>query len=64
MKQKSTALCLWSVMCLVSLGATGFVAPAQAQSKPNIVVIWGDDIGGEKSNEIGGLLQSAQCHRS
>jgi len=44
-KRKSTALILWSVVCLISLGATGLVTPAQAQDKPNIVVIWGDDIG-------------------
>ena len=29
----------------IFLGAVGLAAPAQAQSKPNIVVIWGDDIG-------------------
>ena len=29
----------------IALGAAGFAAPAQAQGKPNIVVIWGDDIG-------------------
>ena len=47
MKQGSTALFLWSVVCLVSLGAIGLVTPVQAQDskKPNILVIWGDDIG-------------------
>ena len=47
MKQTSTALFLWSVVCLVTLGAIGFVTPVQAQGskKPNIVVIFGDDIG-------------------
>ncbi len=45
MKQKSKAALIWSVVCLVSLGATGFVTPAQAQDKPNIVVIMGDDMG-------------------
>ena len=46
MKQKSNALFTWSVVCLVSLGATGLVTPVQAQTeKPNILVIMGDDIG-------------------
>ena len=45
MKQKSTALFIWSVMCLVSFGATGLVTPVQAQDKPNILVIFGDDVG-------------------
>ena len=45
MKQKSMALFLWSVACLFGLGATGLVTPVQAQDKPNILVIWGDDIG-------------------
>jgi arylsulfatase len=45
MKPKSAALFLWSVVCLVSLGAIAFVTPAQAQDKPNIIVIMGDDIG-------------------
>ena len=44
-KHKSTVLFIWIVVCLVSLGATGLVAPAEAQEKPNIVIIWGDDIG-------------------
>jgi arylsulfatase len=29
----------------IALGAVGLVTPVQAQDKPNIVVIWGDDIG-------------------
>jgi arylsulfatase len=30
----------------IALGAAGFVAPASAQTKkPNILVIWGDDVG-------------------
>lgn len=29
----------------IALGAVGLAMPAQAQNKPNIVVIWGDDIG-------------------
>ncbi len=33
MKQKSTALFLRSVVCLVGLGATGLVTPVQAQTK-------------------------------
>ena len=46
MRQKSVALLLWSIVCLVSLGATGLVTPVQAQTKkPNILVIWGDDVG-------------------
>ena len=46
MKQKSPALFLWSVVCLVSLGATGLVTPVQAQTKkPNILVIMSDDVG-------------------
>ncbi len=32
-------------MCLVSFGATGLVTPVQAQDKPNILVIFGDDVG-------------------
>ncbi len=45
MKPKSTALFLWSVVCLVSLGATGLVAPVQAQDKPNVILIVVDDMG-------------------
>ncbi len=46
MKHKSTALLLWSVACLVSLGVVGAVSPVHAQdNKPNILIIWGDDIG-------------------
>jgi hypothetical protein len=30
----------------LALGLAAFVAPAIAQDKPNILVIWGDDIGG------------------
>ena len=45
MKQKSTTLFLRSVVCLVSLGATGLVTPVQAQDKPNILVIMSDDVG-------------------
>ena len=29
----------------VALGLAAFVAPATAQDRPNIVVIWGDDVG-------------------
>ncbi len=46
MKQKTAALLLWSVPCLVSLGVVGAVSPVHAQDKkPNILIIWGDDIG-------------------
>ena len=45
MKQKTVALSFWSVACLVSLGVIGAVSPVVAQEKPNILVIWGDDIG-------------------
>ena len=38
-----TLLRLTSVTLL--LGVAAFVAPARAQDRPNIVVIWGDDIG-------------------
>ncbi len=46
MKQKTVALSLWSIACLVSLGVVGVVSPVHAQDrKPNILIIWGDDIG-------------------
>ena len=38
-----------AVLLLLAVAAAALVAPAQAQSKgkkPNILVIWGDDIGG------------------
>jgi arylsulfatase len=44
-KQKSKAVLIWSAVCFASLGAAGLVTPVQAQDKPNIVIIWGDDIG-------------------
>ncbi len=44
LREKFRALFLWSVVCLLSLGATGLVTPVQAQDKPNIVVIMDDDI--------------------
>ena len=43
MKPKSVLLLLWSVVCLVGLGL-GTTAHAQTK-KPNILVIWGDDVG-------------------
>ena len=46
MKLKSTAVFIRSVICLTSLGVVGLVTPVQAQDKPNILIIWGDDIGG------------------
>ena len=46
MKQSTVTLLLWSVACLVGLGAVGAGSPLHAQdNKPNILVIWGDDIG-------------------
>jgi len=46
MKQKSLVLLLWSIACLVNLGVVGAALPVHAQEKkPNILVIWGDDIG-------------------
>ncbi len=44
-KQKIVALSLWSVACLVILGVVGAGSPSHAQEKPNILIIWGDDIG-------------------
>ena len=44
-KQKTVALSLWSVACLVILGVVGAGSPSHAQEKPNILIIWGDDIG-------------------
>jgi arylsulfatase len=46
MKQKSLVQLLWSIACLVNLGVVGAALPVHAQDKkPNILVIWGDDIG-------------------
>ena len=46
MKQKTMALSLWSIACLVILGVVGAGSPLRAQEeKPNILVIWGDDVG-------------------
>jgi arylsulfatase len=44
-KQKSKAVLIWSAVCFGTFGAAGLVTPVQAQDKPNIVIIWGDDIG-------------------
>ncbi len=44
-KRKSKVVLIWSAVCFASLGAAGLVTPVQAQDKPNIVIIWGDDIG-------------------
>jgi arylsulfatase len=45
MKLKSTMLAGFSLVA-ASLGVVPIQAQAQAQTKPNILVIWGDDIGG------------------
>ena len=43
--QRFKAVLIWAAVCFASLGAAGLVTPVQAQDKPNILVIWGDDIG-------------------
>ncbi len=46
MKQKTVALSLFFIACLVSLGVVEAGSPLNAQDKkPNILIIWGDDIG-------------------
>ena len=44
---KSIRSALWApVLALACMFAAGLAGPAEAQSrKPNIVIIWGDDIG-------------------
>ena len=44
---KQTKLVLYAgmVMLIIGLGATGFAASALAADKPNILVIFGDDVG-------------------
>ncbi len=46
MKQKTVARSLFFIACIVSHGVVGAGSPLHAQDKkPNILVIWGDDIG-------------------
>ena len=44
MSHVSSSICLSTVLAVL-LGLSTITPPASAQEKPNIVVIWGDDIG-------------------
>ncbi len=45
-KQKSVAQLVGAIACFVSLGVVWAISPGHAQDqKPNILIIWGDDIG-------------------
>jgi arylsulfatase len=35
----------YALALMLALGTTGFVAPAAAADKPNILMIFGDDVG-------------------